>query len=886
MLCANSINHGIVEELFKETNSITLPSDATIVQAERTSQGPAVLVEIESRYFFYLKVSDSEIIKREVDADDVFAMARIAEWSVATTKLSNRKQRMRVPTQCVMRAVGTRADDIDLFLDNEGKAGLSAKLRQMEWYKNAHPEIKTAILKLLAHLGLFEQPKIELRMETVDRVAACFTLLEIHNLFGGLAPGIRLSNILKDLDAVNAVDGDLRKRFDPNGQKAIQFFLQNMYQEDFKPVACYTLTHYVPEVSAYNLQKKTSVATFESAAALSSNPKVSSVANSLNAEHDRIADMLHERSKGGDVDGDRIARRQDKIEGLRIILRERVLKSGDPDLIKLLRRTEGTEHQFSVEFIKDRLNEEVCFPSDVLPEMVVSAKNAGYRSSDGPEVQKLCEIYRAASGQPEKLFDLFVTDQANDVYRYVWLKPDDPDLYTLSMLCGGTCMRPNFAGEAALWGTALSEDVAVCAILNHNDEVVAYFRVNYDKENQGFYIDTVESRFSYVLNNEDVWRVVKRAASDMALSMEDNGVPVVAVTFREERGNRLKIQWDRLPVSSIAFNGKAYRHPSAPWPYGDDKPRVQKEVWKREGTCALQDGEYRKISVKHRPVMSRGATGTVYALDDQRIVKVFPAGYPMSKIVDEFKKASLFHSRNLPSPRCYGIVQVDNRFGLVFERVYGISLTKAVLQKPHKMEFYIKRMVQLSKRIHAADVAGFGLDSAKHQYLEYLSECEDYYREDDYDALRKLIMSVPDRWTLLHGDFHSENIMVNSDDELIVIDFAGVGYGHPIFDLMAEGAVMPVTLENDPQIVEGYLGANTEWIRRFWDFYIGSYLGKFHDATTEADTILMSRLRNAITAAITDGIPEEYLRLCAENTHHLLIPEIDRLMKSDWSIWE
>lgn len=118
-----------------------------------------------------------------------------------------------------------------------------------------------------------------------------------------------------------------------------------------------------------------------------------------------------------------------------------------------------------------------------------------------------------------------------------------------------------------------------------------------------------------------------------------------------------------------------------------------------------------------------------------------------------------------------------------------------------------------------------------------------------------------------------------------MIDFAEVGYGHPVFDLMAEGAVMPVTLENSPQIVEEYLGASSNWIRKFWDCYIGRYLGELDNVAARSDIVLMSRLRNAITAAITNGVPEEYLKLCAKNTHRLLIPEINSLMKSSWSIW-
>ena len=889
MRTTNPEQIGILKEIFNESNSINLPDDAIIIQAEHTSNGPALIVKERTNYFFYIKLDNLTLIKREVDRDEVFSLERISEWTIATMTLSLRKQRMRIPTQCVMRAVGFRPDDIDLFLDNEGKFGLSGRLRQMDWYKSAHPEIKTAALKLFAHLGLFEQQKIERRLSVVSKVTQKFTLLEIHNLFGGLSPGVRLKNILEELDASQSVDRETRKRYDPTGRKAIEFFLKNIDQEDFKSMACYVLTHYLPEINAYNARKQSMTAALESAASQSPHYKISQIGKTINQKHNEVISLRHTRAQNSRK---AIADKQIEIESLRRRLKALTEVAGDKKLRDLLDSVEDAKSPFSIDFIREHFNEEVCFPDDIPLELADSAKRAGYRNSDVSEVRKLCQIFQMALNRQEKVYDFNIKDSANDVYRYAWLSPDNPDLYTVAMLCGGTCMRPNYAGEAALWESALSKDVAICSIVNNKEEIVAYIRVNYDPMNHGIYIDTIESRLSYILNNEDIWRVTKRALIDMAEAMERKGIRILTINFREERGNRLKVQWDKLPVASLILNGRAYRHPSAAWPYGDDKPRLQKEVWSvstAKGNAIIQ-GCCHKICLADNTILGRGANATVYALDDQKIVKLFQKDYPIRDVMQEYKNASLFHSCNIPSPRCIEVIEVENRYGIIFERVHGVSLTKAIQSYPQKADCYIDKMITISKYIHSVDICGLGLESIKYQYLKFLDRCRWFYSNDDYESMRRLILSIPDRFTLLHGDFHTENIMVDSNDDLTVIDFAGIGYGHPLFDLMAEGAVIPVTLANNPQMAENYFGINADRINTIWDTYIGHFLdatgSKYNRFQQEKDIILMSRLRNAVTAAIARDVPEEYLRLCAQNTHHYLIPEIPNLIKKDWSFLE
>lgn len=561
-------------------HDIPLKSAEEIVKEGKTAFGETMLTVMDKRYYFYLNTTQGIQI-READPDVFFDLTHMAKWTVQTMSMSKKKQRMRIPAQHIMRAVGFQPNDISLFLDNETKNGFSAKLRQLPWYQNTHPEIQTAAIKLFAHLGLFEQSSTEYRLSTIDKVLDAFSLLEIHNLFGGLPSGISLSELLAKNDRMNNIDIGTRKRFDPTGKKAISFFLDNISNPDFKDIACYALTHYVPELASYSSQQKTANAMLESNSAQSDDKVISEVANSINLKHEEIANTLYAYHNGNKDYHDRILELQNEMESLRKKLHNEIEESNHQELNDLLENVRLSRKPFSIEHFQKH-HAEVCFPNTISSPIVQSAIKSGYKSCDWREVTILDNIYRLALTAEEKVFVLSTIDREQEGLRYVWLKPDNPTLYTIAMLCGNTCMRPGFAGEAALWESALSPDVAMAAI-EDSEKIIAYFRINYDSINHGFYIDTVESRYTAVLNSEEVWNAVRRSVIDMANAMNKDGTnPVKVITYREERGNRLKNQWNNLPPSRVNLIARAYSNPNCPWAYGDNNARIQKEVWFNE----------------------------------------------------------------------------------------------------------------------------------------------------------------------------------------------------------------------------------------------------------------------------------------------------------------
>lgn len=102
--------------------------------------------------------------------------------------------------------------------------------------------------------------------------------------------------------------------------------------------------------------------------------------------------------------------------------------------------------------------------------------------------------------------------------------------------------------------------------------------------------------------------------------------------------------------------------------------------------------------------------------------------------------------------------------------------------------------------------------------LELLEQADEYlprerlFSPEQKRLLERLINSVPERDTLVHGDFHTRNIFVQGD-ELILIDMADTSTGHPLFELGSMYMSL-VLMSRVPQSFSGSLWGSKRSRRR------------------------------------------------------------------------
>ena len=113
----------------------------------------------------------------------------------------------------------------------------------------------------------------------------------------------------------------------------------------------------------------------------------------------------------------------------------------------------------------------------------------------------------------------------------------------------------------------------------------------------------------------------------------------------------------------------------------------------------------------------------------------------------------------------------------------------------------------------------------KEQYLHKLTKIKDDLPKAQYDKAEKLLKSIPDRQTLVHGDCHFKNILVQND-ELLLIDMETLSIGHPIFELASLYCAYVGYSEFNKQEALDFFGLPADQTLRLYNVLINLYFGK------------------------------------------------------------
>ena len=106
---------------------------------------------------------------------------------------------------------------------------------------------------------------------------------------------------------------------------------------------------------------------------------------------------------------------------------------------------------------------------------------------------------------------------------------------------------------------------------------------------------------------------------------------------------------------------------------------------------------FREIDINGKEKIGQGGNGTVYRLDDERIVKVYRKEHNLEFIEREQQYAKSAFVSGIPSVITFDIVKVGECYGVVFEAMNSDTLSHAIVTEPEKKDEYIMKYVQLAK---------------------------------------------------------------------------------------------------------------------------------------------------------------------------------------------
>lgn len=311
------------------------------------------------------------------------------------------------------------------------------------------------------------------------------------------------------------------------------------------------------------------------------------------------------------------------------------------------------------------------------------------------------------------------------------------------------------------------------------------------------------------------------------------------------------------------------------------------EIFQDTGFDSILEVErqLRKVSVEGCKMIGKGANGEVYRLDLDSIIKVYPKNALIEDVKRERNLAQKAFLQGIPTAISYNVVDCDGKYGIIFELLNSDCLSSVISKYPENYDKYATEYVGLYKKMHNTVAQDGAFPSIKDIYYSYIEGCKDWYSPEEIDILIQLVDNVPDRNTLIHGDYHAHNIMIQ-DDELTLIDMGDLSYGHPIFDFLATASTQANLVELNPEFAQVHTGMPVEYIKKLWNDLLRMYfVDKSEDEIKKIDQQirLYSKLKVAMAPVVAKGIPIELMKASVEDAKENLIKKADELMgKIDW----
>ena len=184
-------------------------------------------------------------------------------------------------------------------------------------------------------------------------------------------------------------------------------------------------------------------------------------------------------------------------------------------------------------------------------------------------------------------------------------------------------------------------------------------------------------------------------------------------------------------------------------------------------------------------LVGKGRLAEVFAWGDTQVLKLFAAGRDAAAIEAEARVSQIVHDAGVATPATHGVVEVDGRRGIVYDRAPGTSMLGQLSARPWKLFTFGRMLAELHASVHQCRVDDL---PSQHEQLERL-----IVRADLPAALRILALQrlreLPEGTSVCHGDFHPDNVLVDGD-ALTVIDWTNACAGNPVADFARTSLIL------------------------------------------------------------------------------------------------
>ena len=241
-------------------------------------------------------------------------------------------------------------------------------------------------------------------------------------------------------------------------------------------------------------------------------------------------------------------------------------------------------------------------------------------------------------------------------------------------------------------------------------------------------------------------------------------------------------------------------------------------------TESMQNREPREISVEGLTPVAGGVHGTVYLYDEERIVKLYCPEISREETEKEQRLAREAFIIGVPGAITFETVRCGNRYGIIYEKIRSDTLGHAIASAPEKLEAYAARYAELARKLHGIRTTDPLFPELKAELRRRLPLLGDFCTDSDLALLEDLTGCIPTSDSLIHGDLHPGNVMIQ-DGELLLIDMPDLMRGSPVWDLAAVYRDLIIGPMNPSPELEKSIGMKAELIARTGQAFFRAYTG-------------------------------------------------------------
>ena len=225
------------------------------------------------------------------------------------------------------------------------------------------------------------------------------------------------------------------------------------------------------------------------------------------------------------------------------------------------------------------------------------------------------------------------------------------------------------------------------------------------------------------------------------------------------------------------------------------------------------------LSTIKYPRIAEGITAEVFAWDEDKILKLYHEGASPREAEKEAACASIAYDAGVNTPAVIDTIIIENRQGIIFERVHGVTMVEAIMANPQQLIAYAHLLAELQVDMHARTASKMPLQC---QRLQHQIQSLFGLAEDIKVAILKDLDELQDGNAICHGDLHPENILLTAE-EPVIIDWVDATQGSPLVDVARTTLLLRVG-DLPPSMNEQRRQKVAEMRCLFYEAYIEHYM--------------------------------------------------------------